>query len=75
MILTLLIVFYLVNGCRTETVLVPVGDAKIVQRLDNGNYEVTSAFIIWVFDLKAECDILKLEVKKLRELIERGGKQ
>jgi hypothetical protein len=54
---------------------VPVGDAKIVQRLDNGNYEVTSAFIIWVFDLKAECDILKLEVKKLRELIERGGKQ
>lgn len=70
MILTLLISFS-IYSCKTRTVLVPVGDAKVVQQLENGNYEVTQAFILWVFDLKAQCDMLKLEVKKLRELIEK----
>jgi len=60
-----------VINCRTEIILIPVDEAKIVQQLENGNYEVTPAFIIWVFDLKVECDTLKLEVKKLREIIEK----
>ena len=70
MLMLLMLCFWVIN-CRTEIILIPVGDAKIVQQLENGNYEVTPAFIIWVFDLKAERDTLKLEIKKLREIIEK----
>lgn len=40
-------------------------------QLENMNYEVTPAFLLWAYDLKAENDILKLEIKRYKELLER----
>ena len=57
--------------CKVDPQLIPVGDARVIQVLDNGNYEVTPAFIIWAFDIKSENDILKLEIKRYKELLER----
>lgn len=57
-ILTLLIVFS-INSCRGEPILIPLGDARVIGQLENGNYEVTSAFILEYYKIKKELEELK----------------
>jgi hypothetical protein len=58
------------NSCTTKTEIVLVGEARVVQKLENGNFEVTPATILEIARLKGENNMLQLEVKKLHELIE-----
>jgi len=39
--------------------------------MEDGNFIVTPAFIIWAYDLKAERDLLQLELKRCHELLEK----
>lgn len=71
--LTLSTLCFSAISCKPDPELIPVGEARVVARLPNGNFEVTPAFILWVNDLRSENALLKLEIAKLKELIE--GKQ
>lgn len=58
----------LVNTCKKpEPVLIPIGDAKVVQKLPNGNFEVTPAFVKVVWGLAYKVKRLELELAKERE--------
>jgi len=46
----------LLATCRMRTRLVPIGEARIVQKLPNGNYEVTPAFVWHFYLMKKELD-------------------
>ena len=52
---------------RPEPVLIPVGEVEVIRRLDNGNWEVTPALIVRLFDLKWEVKILKARIKELEK--------
>ena len=66
--LILLTLFFSATNCRKpEPVLVPIGDAKVVVQLPNGNWEVTPAFILEFGAYKGQVAILTLELKKCRE--------
>ena len=52
------------EACRERVELVPTGGARVVQRLENGNYEVTPEFLVWTGRLRQEIERLK---KKLGE--------
>lgn len=57
-----------IGGCKkTEIELVPVGDARVIQKLENGNFEVTPAFVLKLLELAKEVKQLKLELEKCRE--------
>jgi len=62
---------FLGNNCTPKTEIVLVGEARVVQKLPNGNFEVTPAVILEIARLKGENERLELEVKKLHELIEK----
>ena len=70
--LTLLITCFLVNNChKPNPQLIPVEDARVLEKIEDGNFIVTPAFILWAYELKAERDLLQLELKKCRELLEK----
>ena len=69
--LTLLILFFLANSCTPKTEIVLIGEARVVQQLENGNFEVTPAVILEIAKLKGEVKRMELEIKKLHELIEK----
>ena len=52
---------------KRDVVLLPVGEAEVVQQLENGNYEVTKAFVILTYDLAYQVKKLELELEKCRE--------
>ena len=57
-----------VSTCKKpEPVLIPIGDARVVQKLPNGNFEVTPAFVKMTWDLAFKVKKLELELKKERE--------
>ncbi len=62
-ILILLISILSLENCKPKVELFPVGDAKVVRQLENGNYEVTPAFLIWVGELRQEVERLKKECR------------
>ena len=65
-ILTLSMLFFSATTCKTKPpVLIPIGDARVVAKLPNGNFEVTPAFIMEFKTRGDEIFILKLEIKKL----------
>lgn len=47
--------------------LIPVGEAEVVRRLDNGNYEVKPGLILRLFDLKWENKMLKARIRELEK--------
>ena len=57
--LILLISIFALESCRKQVELIPIGEARVVGQLPNGNYEVTPAFLIWVGEMKAELERLK----------------
>lgn len=67
----LLMLSFLGNNCTTKTEIVLVGEARVVQQLENGNFEVTPATILEIARLKAVEKRMELEIKKLHELIEK----
>lgn len=71
MAMLILLIFFSIYNCKTKLIPIPIGDSKVIQRLDNGNWEVTPAFILKFNELQSENNMLKLEVKKLRELLEK----
>lgn len=67
-ILTLSTLFFSANSCRTkEIVFVPIGDAKVVSKLPNGNFEVTPAFLMKFNEYRSQVELLTLELKKCQE--------
>ena len=62
-ILIILISIFVLESCKTRVELVPIGEAKVVGRLENGNWEVTPAFLAWVGELKAEVERLRKQIK------------
>jgi len=73
-------------GCRKEPPeLVPIGSVRVVGRIEKGtviygegedqagDYNiVTPAFVLKLIDLAYEVKALKLEIARLKELIEKG---
>ena len=70
MILIVSILFFLINCQKPEPLLKPINEARVVQRLENGNFEVTPAFILWAYNMKGQIELLELELKKCRELLD-----
>lgn len=68
MLLTLL--FSAISCSKPKPQLIAIGDAHVIQKLDNGNWEVTPAFVIKFAEMKWEIDVLKLQIEELREIIE-----
>jgi len=65
-ILMLSTLLFSATSCKTKPpVLIPIGDARVVAKLPNGNFEVTPAFIVEFKVRGDEISILKLEIKKL----------
>jgi len=65
-ILTLSTLFFSATTCKTKPpVLIPIGEARVVAKLPNGNFEVTPAFIVEFKARGDEIKFLKLEIKKL----------
>lgn len=63
-ILIISIAILSLESCKKQVELVPIGEARVVRMLDNGNYEVTPAFLIWVGELRAEIEKLREELTK-----------
>jgi len=45
-----------------------VGDTRVIQKLPNGNFEVTPALIMKTWELAIEVRRLQLELKKCQEV-------
>ena len=66
-ILTLSTLFFSATTCKTKPpVLIPIGEARVVTKLPNGNFEVTPAFII-EFKMRGDkIEFLELRIKELK---------
>lgn len=54
--------------CRkTQIELIPIGADRVIGKLENGNLEVTPAFVIKKHYLEYKVKRLKLELEKCRE--------
>lgn len=57
-----------ISGCkRPEPELIPIGDVRVIQKLESGNFEVTAAFVLKLLELAKEVRQLELELEKCRE--------
>ena len=66
--MTLSTLLFSATSCKPKPpVLVPVGDARVVSKLANGNFEVTPAFVLEFKYYKGQAELLTLELKKCRE--------
>lgn len=62
--LILLISISSLESCKPKPELIPVGEARVIGMLPNGNWEVTPAFLIWVADLKKALEECRKEKEK-----------
>jgi len=52
---------------RPEPELLPVGEARVIAKTEDGNFIVTPAFITLTYDLAFQVQKLTLELEKCRE--------
>ena len=49
-IATILILIIIAVSCATQVIPIYIGEAHVIQRMENGNYEVTPQYVI-AFDM------------------------
>ena len=62
--------FFSASDCTPKNQIVLIGEAHIVRQLENGNFEVTPAVIAEIAKLQNQVTMQRLEIEKLREIIE-----
>lgn len=64
----ILLIALLVSTCsKPVPELIPIGDAKVIAKLENGNFEVTPAFVKTFRELAVKVRLLELKLEKCRE--------
>lgn len=68
MVILIVSISLFLSSCKKpEPRLIAVGDARVVQKLKNGNFEVTPAFVKMTWELAFKVNKLGLELAKCRE--------